>query len=109
MGSSASQEESQGPVDGMHFSWLQASGREVTLIPLSPEFFSDTVKKAQKMSTETRAGDFRSLGCFTLLYILTYIYSQNKYLTEVKQKMSILSLKNILDLGMNPTYLIFSV
>lgn len=61
------------------------------------------------MSSETRAGDFRSLGSFTLLYIFTYIYSLNKSLTKIKQKMPILSLVSILDLGMNPTCLIFSV
>lgn len=61
------------------------------------------------MSSETRAGDFRSLGGFTLLYIFTYIYSQSKPLTEIKQKMPVLTSVNILDLGMNPTYLILSV
>lgn len=54
------------------------------------------------MSSETRVGDFRNTGSFTLLYIFTYIYSQSKSLTEIKQKMPILSLVSILDLGMNP-------
>lgn len=45
---------------------------------------------------------------FILLYIFIYNYSQRKSLTEFKQKMPTLSLMHVLDLGMNPTYLIYS-
>lgn len=71
--------------------------------------FSQIWKISSKMSSEIWAGYCRSLECSTLLYIFTYIYSQSKSLTEINQKMPILSLVSILDLGMNSTYLILSV
>lgn len=65
--------------------------------------FSQIWKISSKMSSETRAGNFRSLKYFTWLYIFIYSYSQSKSLTELKQKSPILNLVSIQDLGMNPT------
>lgn len=76
--------------------------------PCSPLNFSQIGKTSSKMAVRL----LQKLGmctCFTLLYICIYNYSQTKSLTEFKQKMPTLNLMCILDLGINPAYLILSV